>query len=92
MKKNLELTNFYNSVYKKGEEKHYTHLSTTGTVTEETNEILKEVNWKSKKVLDVGCGTGFFAYQSAKKGANVFAIDFSKEAIEVAKKIQKSTS
>ena len=79
-----KLKNFYDGVYKKGEEKHFTNLSTTGTITEETNEILKLSNWKSKKILDVGCGTGFFSYKAAKKGATVLGIDFSVEAIEIA--------
>ena len=85
MQKNKKLEIFYDGVYKKGEEKHFTNLSTMGTITEETNEILKELNWKSKKILDVGCGTGLFSYEAAKKGANVLGIDFSKDAIEIAK-------
>ena len=85
MEKNKKLKVFYNNIYKKGEEKHFTNLSTTGNITEETNEILKELNWKSKKILDVGCGTGLFSYEAAKKGANVLGIDFSKDAIEIAK-------
>ena len=84
MQKNKKLEIFYDSVYKKGEEKHFTNLSTMGTITEETNEILKELNWKSKKILDVGCGTGYFSYKAAKKGADVLGIDFSTEAIEIA--------
>ena len=84
MKKNQKLKTFYDAVYKKGEEKHFTNLSTTGTTTEESNEILKELNWKSKTVLDVGCGTGLFAYKAANKGANVLGIDFSVQAIEIA--------
>ena len=84
MQKNKKLEIFYDGVYKKGEEKHFTNLSTTGIITEETNEILKELNWKSKKILDVGCGTGYFSYKAAKKGADVLGIDFSAEAIEIA--------
>ena len=84
MEKNKKLKVFYNNIYKKGEEKHFTNLSTTGNITEETNEILKELNWKSKKILDVGCGTGYFSYNASKKGANVLGIDFSAEAIEIA--------
>lgn len=91
MKKNKKLKNFYDNVYKKGEEKHFTNLVTTGNITEELNEILKELDWKSKKVLDVGCGTGLFAYKAAKKGANVLGIDFSEVAIKIAqKKFKKS--
>jgi SAM-dependent methyltransferase len=46
---------------------------------------LKQVSWKNKKVLDVGRGTGLFAFNAAKKGAIVLGIDFSTEAIELAK-------
>ena len=84
MQKNKKLEIFYDGVYKKGEEKHFTNLSTTGIITEETNEILTELNWNSKKILDVGCGTGYFSYKSAKKGADVLGIDFSTKAIEIA--------
>ena len=86
MQKNKKLENFYDSVYKKGEEKHFTNLSLTGTTTEEIDSILKELNWKSRKVIDVGCGTGLFAYKIAKKGAHVLGIDFSEEAISIAQK------
>ena len=50
------------------------------------DEILKETKWKSKKVLDVGCGTGNFALKAAKNGAHVLGIDFAEEAIKIAKK------
>lgn len=89
MTKNQKLKDFYNNVYKKGEEKHFTNLVTKGTVSEEADEILKEITWKSKKVLDVGCGTGFFAHNVAQKGGNVLGIDFSEQAIEIAKKKYK---
>jgi len=83
--KNKKLKNFYNSVYRKGEEKHYTSFLTTGTPSSEFKEVLKEINWKGKKTVDVGCGTGLFAFLAAKKGANVLGIDYSNEAIKVAK-------
>ena len=89
---NADATMFYNNVYKKGEEKHFTNLVTKGTVSEESKEILKELKWKSKNVLDVGCGTGFFAYNAAKKGANVLGIDFSEQAIKIAKKKYKKSN
>lgn len=83
---NKKLKIFYDEVYIKGEEKHYTKYVLQGTPTSETNEILKQLNWKSKSVLEVGCGTGLFASSVAKKGANVLGIDFSKKGIEIAKK------
>ena len=83
---NKKLKTFYDEVYVKAEEKHYTKYVLQGTPTSETNEILKQLNWKSKSVLEVGCGTGLFASSVAKKGANVLGIDFSKKGIEIAKK------
>ncbi len=84
MKQNKNLKKFYNDVYVKGEKKHFTSYRES-TSTSEANEVLKEISWKTKKVLDVGCGTGFFAYKAAKKGAKVLGIDFSNEAISIAK-------
>ena len=43
MEKNKKLKVFYNNVYKKGEEKHFTNLSTTGNTTEEINENIKRI-------------------------------------------------
>jgi len=79
--KNTSLKKYYNSVYVKGEKKVY-----TDTGNSEVYETLKQLNWKNKKVLDVGCGTGLFSYLVAKKGAKVLGIDFSKEAISIAQK------
>lgn len=36
-----------------------------------------------KKILDVGCGTGGFLAEAAKKGAMVFGIDPEKEAVKI---------
>jgi 2-polyprenyl-3-methyl-5-hydroxy-6-metoxy-1,4-benzoquinol methylase len=81
---NKNLKKFYDGVYVKGEEKHYTKYVIQGTPTNETKEILKQLNWKGKSVLEVGCGTGLFTSAVAKKGANVLGIDFSKKGIEIA--------
>jgi ubiquinone biosynthesis O-methyltransferase len=85
MKKNRDLKNFYQKVYVKGEEKHYTDFVTKNKISSEPFEILKEIDWKNKKVLDVGCGTGFFAFHAAKKGAKVLGIDYAEEGITIAK-------
>jgi ubiquinone/menaquinone biosynthesis C-methylase UbiE len=45
-------------------------------------KILKDVS--SKKILDLGCGTGTFTRKLADKGANAYGIDFSKEMISIA--------
>ena len=91
MTNNSNLKSFYNKVYKKGEEKHYTSFVTKGTTTDEMKEVLKELNWKNKTVLDVGCGTGLFAHKVSKLGPKqVLGIDFSKEAIEIAIRTHKN--
>ncbi len=84
LQQNKKLKKFYDKVYLKGEKKHFTAYRES-TPTSEVNEVLRQISWKSKKVLDVGCGTGFFAYSAAKKGSKVLGIDYSAEAIEIAK-------
>jgi len=84
LKKNKTLKQFYNKVYVKGEKKHFTTYREESS-TSEIKEVIKQISWKSKNVLDVGCGTGYFAFKVAKKGAKVLGIDFSTEAIEIAK-------
>ena len=86
LKKNKELETFYQSVYKKGEKKHFTPFVTKGTISTEVQEVLKQINWKGKTVLDVGCGTGNFVNEVSKKGSRyVLGIDYAKEAIKIAK-------
>lgn len=84
LKQNKKLKKFYDKVYLKGEKKHFTTYRESSS-TSEIKEVLKQISWKSKNVLDVGCGTGYFAYSVAKKGANVLGVDFSIEAIQIAK-------
>lgn len=87
MTKNKELETFYQDVYLKGEKKHFTPFVTKGTTSSEAKEIMQEISWKSKTVLDVGCGTGNFSNQVVKRGAKkVLGIDYAAEAIKIAKK------
>jgi ubiquinone/menaquinone biosynthesis C-methylase UbiE len=41
---------------------------------------------KSQKILEIGCGEGFFAREFARAGAEVTASDISAELIEIGKK------
>jgi len=83
---NKKLAKFYDKVYLKGEKKHYTKFVIEGSPTSEAEEILKQLKWTGKKVLEVGCGTGRFCYLVAKEGADVLGIDFSAEGIDIAKR------
>ena len=38
-----------------------------------------------EKILDIGCGVGTFVFHSAKKGADCFGLDYSKESLKMAK-------
>ncbi|MBU1091769.1 class I SAM-dependent methyltransferase [Patescibacteria group bacterium] len=89
---NKDLKKFYNRVYSRGEGKHYTKLVLDKKkITDEKKEILNEISWEEKTVLDVGCGTGELAYLVARKGArSVLGVDYSKKAIEIADKSYKS--
>lgn len=86
MTKNKNLKKFYDGVYLKGEKKHYSNFTVSYDPLEIEKTILKEINWKNKRVVDVGCGTGLFAFMAAKKGAKVLGIDYSESAIHFAKK------
>ena len=46
-------------------------------------KILEKENLAAKKVLEIGCGSGFLAILMTKKGAIVSAIDISDEAVKV---------
>lgn len=48
------------------------------------NKIAKNIS--GKKVLEYGCGTGSYGFELAKNGAEVFGIDISPVAIELATK------
>ena len=51
---------------------------------QELTEIIESEQVLPHSVLDVGCGTGTDAIYFASKGANVTAIDISREAIRIA--------
>ena len=48
-------------------------------------------NVKGKRIIDLGCGDGYYSRILAKKGAKVVGVDFSKQSILLAKKMEKRT-
>jgi len=65
--------------YKTGASYFYNELTETPT----TLKLLRDV--KGKRILDLGCGPGFYLNKLSKKGAKVKGIDFSKELIKIAR-------
>src|SRR5689334_16582643 len=39
-----------------------------------------------KRLLDAGCGTGAFAIEAARRGADVVAVDLSRQLVELARR------
>lgn len=88
MLKNSDLRKFYDQAFLKGEDKHFTRRrKDSGDL--EFKEVLREISWRNKKVLDVGCGTGRFLYLATKRGAMCAGVDYSNEAIKIAKEKYK---
>jgi len=54
--------------------------------------ILNEISLKDKKVLELGCGSGFDSKYLCELGFDVTALDISKTAINIAKENNKNNS
>src|SRR5437588_8615086 len=53
---------------------------------QESLNLIKKSGLKEKKVLDIGCGYGWFEYHLIKEGANdIWGIEISDEDIQTAK-------
>ncbi len=89
-KSNRELKLVYNRIFSRGEKTHFTKfLEQKGRLPSDEREVLQETSWKGKRVLDVGCGTGLFAHEAAKRGATVLAIDYAPQAIAEAQRVYR---
>jgi len=75
------LKEMYDQIYKDGSEKFFSFPSYP-----ESKMILDMMDWRGKRVLEIGCGEGRLAAMIAMAGGNVKAIDYSKEAIAIAEK------
>lgn len=53
------------------------------------DELLKDVDLKGKKLLDAGCGTGWFSKRAVERGAKVTSMDLGEKLLEqVARKCE----
>jgi 2-polyprenyl-3-methyl-5-hydroxy-6-metoxy-1,4-benzoquinol methylase len=84
---NRDLKRVYDRIFERGEKKHFSkNIEQKGALPVDTLEALAATSWNGKRVLDVGCGTGLFAYEAAKRGASVLAVDYSIAGINEAKR------
>ena len=51
----------------------------------ELREVIEELNVSGGKALDAGCGTGNYSVFLARNGYKVVGVDYSEEALEIAK-------
>ena len=77
---NRDLKELYDQIYRAGPENF--HTMTTEDVTA---EVIRELVWSGKRVLEIGCGQGFTAGQISRNGGTVLACDYSQEAIDQAR-------
>lgn len=78
--------NLFEEIYKKRA------VWTKSKPPKELVELIEDGKIKPCKVLDVGCGEGFYAIYLASKGFDVTGIDISENAIRSAKKHAKKKS
>lgn len=64
------------------------HLKTNEGVIKEILKITNG-NFKGKKILEVGAGSGSDVIDLTKRGAQCFALDFSKESINICQRLAK---
>ena len=79
--KNQDLKRHYDQVYRKDSKNYYTFSS-----YEESQNILRLLNdINGKKIIEIGCGEGNLCSMMAMAGGIITGIDYSHDAIEIAK-------
>jgi 2-polyprenyl-3-methyl-5-hydroxy-6-metoxy-1,4-benzoquinol methylase len=83
------MAKWYEELFENYAETYETEVYTKGTIGE-IDFIEKEIKHdKSKKILDIGCGTGRHSIELAKRGYNITGIDLSECMLEMAKQKTK---
>ncbi len=79
---NEGLKSLYEKVYQTGKENFFTF-----STEDVASEVIREIDWKGKNIIEIGCGTGDLAARIADAGASqVLAVDYTTSAIETARK------
>jgi 2-polyprenyl-3-methyl-5-hydroxy-6-metoxy-1,4-benzoquinol methylase len=87
-KNNLSIKHYYEDSYKEGKKflDDFFTINSDVSAFEECKVIFNYLdNWTNLNVLEIGCGEGALASLIASAGARVTAIDYSEEAIKIAK-------
>ncbi|HNU61033.1 MAG TPA: methyltransferase domain-containing protein [Methanofastidiosum sp.] len=83
------MTKWYEELFQNYAETYETEVYTKGTMGE-IDFIEKEIKKdKSKKIIDIGCGTGRHSIELARRGYTVTGIDLSECMLEMAKQKAK---
>ena len=72
---------FYKSFWR---DPHFVKLY-LGEIAKNILQMIQKNKGKNLKILDAGCGAGYFSLELAREGYQVFGIDISLESIEAAK-------
>ena len=54
--------------------------------------MIKNYDFRGKKVLDIGCNVGYFCFKLAEHGADCYGIDYDGDSIKIAKLLQEYKS
>lgn len=86
-----ELDRFYDSSYFEGKAGGYRHnvFENPALHLMKAERKVKRVqrHLQSGKILDVGCGPGFFVFQARREGFNVFGCDASNAAVDYSQRV-----
>ncbi len=83
--KDIQMKQWYEEMFENYSRTYDKESFTQGTAGE-VEFILKEINHdKSKRILDIGCGTGRHAIELAKQGFKITGVDLSNSQLERAK-------
>ena len=77
---------FYKSFWRDGV---FTDLY-VGQMARQYVEYIKSLQIKNPRVLDFGCGQGYFSLELAREGCEVVGVDISSKSIEIAESYRKS--
>jgi len=83
--KDMSSTASWNSVWTGMKDLDFERENYTWTVYESL--LGKRHDYKGKRVIEIGCGTGISTCIMAKRGAKVTFLDYSKDALKIVKKI-----